>query len=70
MSKSVIVPAKNESKNLEILFEDFPNLDSLNEIILICAESKDNTFDVSKKISQEKPNLKIKVKYNYVFYLK
>tara|TARA_Y100000591_G_C21829277_1_gene698597 strand:+ start:853 stop:2163 length:1311 start_codon:yes stop_codon:yes gene_type:complete len=61
MSKSVIVPAKNESKNLEILFEDFPNLDSLNEIILICAESKDNTFDVSKKISQEKPNLKIKV---------
>ena len=43
------------------MFEDFPNLDSLNEIILICAESKDNTFDVSKKISQEKPNLKIKV---------
>ena len=44
MSKSVIVPAKNESKNLEILFEDFPNLDSLNEIILICAESKRQYF--------------------------
>ena len=61
MSKSVIVPAKNESKNLEILFESFPKLSSLNEIILICAESKDNTFEMGKDISKKKSDLKIKV---------
>jgi hypothetical protein len=61
MSKSVIVPAKNESKNLEILFESFPKLSSLNEIILICAESKDNTLEMGKDISKKKSDLKIKV---------
>ncbi len=61
MSKSVIIPAKNESKNLEILFESFPKLSSLNEIILICAESKDNTLEMGKDISKKKSDLKIKV---------
>ena len=61
MSKSVIVPTKNESKNLEILFESFPKLSSLNEIILICAESKDNTLEMGKDISKKKSDLKIKV---------
>jgi len=61
MSKSVIVPAKNESKNLEILFESFPKLSSLNEIILICAESNDNTLEMGKDISKKKSDLKIKV---------
>ena len=61
MSKSVIVPAKNESKNLEILFDSFPKLSSLNEIKLICAESKDNTLEMGKDISKKKSDLKIKV---------
>ena len=61
MSKSVIVPAKNESNNLEILFNRFPHINNLNEIILICAESKDNTFEVSNKIAKEKSELKINV---------
>ena len=61
MSKSVIVPAKNESNNLEILFNRFPQINNLNEIILICAESKDNTFEVSNKIAKEKSELKINV---------
>ena len=63
MTKSVIIPAKNESKNLELLFKDFPELSSLNEIILICGESEDNTLEVSKKLkaSYEKLNIKVLV---------
>tara|TARA_X000000368_G_scaffold108809_1_gene84652 strand:- start:13963 stop:15285 length:1323 start_codon:yes stop_codon:yes gene_type:complete len=60
MSKSVIVPAKNESGNLEILFKNFPKLNLLNEIVLICAESEDNTYEVANKIKLDFPELKIK----------
>lgn len=61
MSKSVIVPAKNESGNLETLFNNFPNLELLNEVVLICAESKDNTFETANTLKFNFPNLKIKV---------
>ena len=61
LTKSVIVPAKNESKNLEILFNDFPEISNLNEIILICGQSKDDTLIVAQKLETSYKNLNIKV---------
>ena len=61
MTKSVIIPAKNEAKNLELLFKEFPELQKLNEIVLICAESKDETLNVSKEIKTIYKNLNINV---------
>ena len=61
MSKSVIIPAKNEEKNLDVLISNFPKLEKLSEIILICAKSKDNTLKVSKDLSSKYSDLNIKV---------
>jgi len=61
MTKSVIIPAKNETKNLELLFRDFPNLTKLNEVVLICAESKDDTLEVSKILAERYQTLNINV---------
>lgn len=61
MTKSVIIPAKNEEKNLEILFSNFPKLKNLSEVILISAKSKDKTLEVSKAIALKNKDLKINV---------
>ena len=60
MTKSVIIPAKNEEKNLEI-FSNFPKLKNLSEVILISAKSKDKTLEVSKAIALKNKDLKINV---------
>lgn len=60
-TKSVIIPAKNEEKNLEVLISNFPKLKDLLEIILICAESKDATFEVAKGLSLKFKDLNITV---------
>ena len=52
-SKSLIVPAKNEEKNLPILFEELEKLMLKLEIILIYADSEDNTEIVSHKIEKK-----------------
>ena len=61
MSKSLIIPAKNEEKNLEVLFEKLPHIEKLNEIVLICAESQDNTLQVANSLSSKYEKLNIKV---------
>ena len=59
MTKSVIIPAKNEEKNLEILFSNFPKLNKLSEVVLIIAKSKDKTLEVSKTIALKYKDLNI-----------
>ena len=60
-SKTVIVPAKNEEKNLEPLIKQIPIFESDYEIILICAESSDNTVNKAYEIKEEYSSLPIKV---------
>ena len=48
--KTIIIPAKNEEKNLEPLFERIPKLSGKVEYIFICGPSKDKTLEVSPKL--------------------
>ncbi len=52
-TKSLIVPAKNEEKNLPILFEELEKLEMSLEIILIYANSEDNTEIASYQIEEK-----------------
>jgi hypothetical protein len=62
-SKSVIVPAKNEAKNLPILFDELEKLHLELEIILIYGKSRDGTEVVCSEIeSKYVDNKYIKVK--------
>jgi len=60
-SKTIIVPAKNEEKNLPILFSRMPDMGDNVEFIIVCAKSQDQTYESAKKISDENKNLNIKV---------
>ena len=44
MSKSLIIPAKNEEKILEVLFEKLPHIEKLNEIVLFVLSLKTTLF--------------------------
>lgn len=57
-SKSIIVPAKNEEKNLPILFNELELLDIEVEIVLIYGFSLDNTEKVSLEIYEKYKNHK------------
>ena len=59
--KTIIIPAKNEEKNLEPLFERIPKLSGKVEYIFICGPSKDKTLEVSQKIKNSNPDLDISV---------
>tara|TARA_B110000008_G_scaffold271145_1_gene302236 strand:+ start:1683 stop:3002 length:1320 start_codon:yes stop_codon:yes gene_type:complete len=61
LTKSVIVPAKNESENLKLLFENFPNISNLSEVVLICADSIDDTINVGYKMKKKYKDLNIKI---------
>ena len=56
LSKSILVPAKNEEGNLEELIQRIPEFQTESEIIIISGESTDNTHNKS---------LEIKEKYKY-----
>jgi len=58
-SKSIIVPAKNESGNLHELIKRIPTFSSNYEIIIVCGPSKDNTFEVANSIKDERLDLDI-----------
>ncbi len=60
LSRSIIIPAKNEEGNLDILFNRIPNKD-ISEIIFSIGESKDKTLDIAKNIKLNNQNLNIKV---------
>ena len=59
LSKSIIVPAKNEEGNLLELVERIPYLGKNVEVIISCGESQDNTIDVAKSITSENLNIKV-----------
>lgn len=60
-TKTIIIPAKNEEKNLPILFTRMPEMGKEVEFILICAESEDKTYESALRIKEENKNLNIKV---------
>ena len=53
LSKSIIVPAKNEEGNLEPLIERIPHLGENCEIIIACGTSQDRTLEVANSISKQ-----------------
>lgn len=61
LSKSIIIPAKNEEGNLDELIYRIPKFQTQYEIIIICGESKDNTYEKSLQIMNQNKNLNIKV---------
>jgi hypothetical protein len=60
-SKSIIVPAKNEEGNLKELIERIPRFKEPYEIIIICGESKDNTYKKAIEIQNIFKEFDIKV---------
>ena len=60
-TKSIIIPAKNEEKNLEPLIKRIPNFESEFEIIIICAKSEDNTVEKAYEIKTKYSELDIQV---------
>ena len=61
MTKSIIVPAKNEEKNLYPLFSRIPDFETPYEIIIVCGKSKDLTLEEAQRIQEENPNIDIQV---------
>ena len=59
LSKTIIVPAKNEEGNLVELISRIPNLGKNTEVIISCGKSKDNTFDVAKSLKSKHLDIKV-----------
>ena len=53
-TKSIIVPAKNESGNLRELVNRIPSFSTNFEIIIVCGPSKENTYEVAKNKKEKK----------------
>tara|TARA_B100001741_G_scaffold154591_1_gene127657 strand:+ start:804 stop:2108 length:1305 start_codon:yes stop_codon:yes gene_type:complete len=60
-TKTIIVPAKNEEKNLEPLIRRVPKFENNAEIIIICGESKDKTYEKGVELKNRYKDLDIKV---------
>ena len=60
LSKSIIVPAKNEEKNLEPLIKRIPQFEKV-EILIVCGKSEDNTLEESRRLMNSYPELNIRV---------
>ena len=61
MSKSIIVPAKNEEKNLYPLISRIPEFATPYEIIIVCGSSKDLTLEEAQRIQKEYSDIDIQV---------
>ena len=61
MTKSIIVPAKNEEKNLYPLISRIPKFETPYEIIIVCGKSKDLTLEEAQRIQEEFSNIDIQV---------
>lgn len=48
-SKTIIIPAKNEEKNLELLINRIPKFENC-QLIIACGKSKDNTLQEAQRI--------------------
>ena len=53
-TKSIVVPAKNESGNLKELVDRIPVFSSNFEIIIVCGPSTDNTYEIALEIKRKK----------------
>ena len=60
-TKTIIVPAKNEEKNLKSLIKRIPKFDNKVEIIIICGDSKDRTYEEAIELKNTFKDLDIKV---------
>ncbi len=60
-TKTIIVPAKNEEKNLESLIKRVPKYNNKVEIIIICGDSKDRTYEKAIELKNIFIDLDIKV---------
>jgi hypothetical protein len=60
-TKSIIVPAKNESGNLNELVNRIPKFFAKYEIIIVCGPSTDDTYKTAISIKNEKKDLDIVV---------
>ena len=59
LSKSIIIPAKNEEGNLEPLINRIPDLGKNTEIIISCGKSEDKTVEIANSI--KKRNFQVNV---------
>jgi len=60
LSKSIIVPAKNEAGNLVNLINRIPKFKNC-EIVIVCGKSSDDTLEVAESIKADIKTFKIKV---------
>jgi glycosyltransferase involved in cell wall biosynthesis len=60
-SKSIIIPAKNEEKNLIPLIKRVPDFDEEYELIVVYGESQDKTEEVALNLESTFPELNISV---------
>jgi len=60
-TKTIIVPAKNEEKNIEPLILRIPKFNAEYEIIIVCGNSNDDTLKVANRVKDKNPSLPIKV---------
>ena len=58
-SKSIIIPAKNEEKNLIPLIERVPVFEGEYELIVVYGESEDDTEKVVLSLNSVFPNIKL-----------
>lgn len=59
-SKSIIIPAKNEEKNLPVLLEMIPEIENM-DIVLACGKSQDKTLEVALNLKEHFKKLNINV---------
>lgn len=58
---SVVIPARNESGNIESLFQRTPLMGSGTELIFVEGHSKDNTFKTINNLIEDYSNLDVKL---------
>lgn len=59
LSKTIIIPAKNEEGNLKEIIRRIPNLGKDVEVIISCGVSEDNTVELSRTLESEKFEIKV-----------
>ena len=59
LSKTIIIPAKNEEGNLNDLISRIPNLGSDTEVVISCGISHDKTLEVARSLRSDHLNIKV-----------
>ena len=59
LSKTIIIPAKNEEGNLNDLISRIPNLGSDTEVVISCGISHDKTLEVARSLKSDHLNIKV-----------